>query len=243
MSFAIEPGKAAYIPLRHEYLDAPDQLPVDDVLAVLKPILEDKNILKIGQNLKFDRGIMENEGVELNGIHFDTMLESYVLNSVSNRHDMDTLADKHLNHKTTTFEEIAGKGKGQLTFNQIEVEQATLYAAEDADITLLLHQALYPQIEAIEPLKHVYCDIEIPLVPVLSRMERKGVLIDAQVLATQSQEITQRLAEIEKETFALAGQEFNLSSPKQLQEILFDKLQLPVIKKPRKGHHQLMKKY
>ncbi|MBQ0213623.1 DNA polymerase I [Proteus vulgaris] len=235
MSFAIEPGKAAYIPLRHEYLDAPDQLPVDDVLAALKPILEDKNILKIGQNLKFDRGIMENEGIELNGIHFDTMLESYVLNSVSNRHDMDTLAEKHLNHKTTTFEEIAGKGKGQLTFNQIEVEQATLYAAEDADITLLLHQALYPQIEAIEPIKHVYRDIEMPLVPVLSRMERKGVLIDAQVLAVQSQEITQRLVEIEKETFALAGQEFNLSSPKQLQEILFDKLQLPVIKKTPKG--------
>lgn len=235
MSFAVEPGKAAYIPLRHEYLDAPDQLPVDDVLAALKPILEDKNILKIGQNLKFDRGIMENEGIELNGIHFDTMLESYVLNSVSNRHDMDTLAEKHLNHKTTTFEEIAGKGKGQLTFNQIEVEQATLYAAEDADITLLLHQALYPQIEAIEPIKHVYRDIEMPLVPVLSRMERKGVLIDAQVLAVQSQEITQRLVEIEKETFALAGQEFNLSSPKQLQEILFDKLQLPVIKKTPKG--------
>lgn len=235
MSFAIEPGKAAYIPLRHEYLDAPDQLLVDDVLAALKPILEDKNILKIGQNLKFDRGIMENEGIELNGIHFDTMLESYVLNSVSNRHDMDTLAEKHLNHKTTTFEEIAGKGKGQLTFNQIEVEQATLYAAEDADITLLLHQALYPQIEAIEPIKHVYRDIEMPLVPVLSRMERKGVLIDAQVLAVQSQEITQRLVEIEKETFALAGQEFNLSSPKQLQEILFDKLQLPVIKKTPKG--------
>lgn len=235
LSFAIEPGKATYIPLRHEYLDAPDQLPVNEVLAALKPILEDKNILKIGQNLKFDRGIMENEGIELNGIHFDTMLESYVLNSVSNRHDMDTLAEKHLNHKTTTFEEIAGKGKGQLTFNQIEVEQATLYAAEDADITLLLHQALYPQIEAIEPLKHVYRDIEMPLVPVLSRMERKGVLIDAQVLAVQSQEITQRLAEIEKETFALAGQEFNLSSPKQLQEILFDKLQLPVIKKTPKG--------
>ncbi len=235
LSFAIEPGKAAYIPLRHEYLDAPDQLPVNEVLAALKPILEDKNILKIGQNLKFDRGIMENEGIELNGIHFDTMLESYVLNSVSNRHDMDTLAEKHLNHKTTTFEEIAGKGKGQLTFNQIEVEQATLYAAEDADITLLLHQALYPQIDAIEPLKHVYRDIEMPLVPVLSRMERKGVLIDAQVLAVQSQEITQRLAEIEKETFALAGQEFNLSSPKQLQEILFDKLQLPVIKKTPKG--------
>ncbi|ODQ04008.1 MULTISPECIES: DNA polymerase I [Enterobacterales] len=235
LSFAIEPGKAAYIPLRHEYLDAPEQLPVNEVLAALKPILEDKNILKIGQNLKFDRGIMENEGIELNGIYFDTMLESYVLNSVSSRHDMDTLAEKHLNHKTTTFEEIAGKGKGQLTFNQIEVEQATLYAAEDADITLLLHQALYPQIEAIEPLNHVYRDIEMPLVPVLSRMERKGVLIDAQVLAVQSQEITQRLAEIEKETFALAGQEFNLSSPKQLQEILFDKLQLPVIKKTPKG--------
>ncbi|QAV22867.1 DNA polymerase I [Proteus hauseri] len=235
MSFAVEVGKAAYIPLRHEYLDAPEQLPVDDVLAALKPILEDESILKIGQNLKFDRGIMENEGIELKGIHFDTMLESYVLNSVSSRHDMDTLADKHLNHKTTTFEEIAGKGKGQLTFNQIEVEQATLYAAEDADITLLLHQALYPQVEAIPSLKHVYRDIEMPLVPVLSRMERTGVLIDAQVLAVQSQEITQRLAEIEKETFELAGQEFNLSSPKQLQEILFDKLALPVIKKTPKG--------
>ncbi|WP_064718126.1 DNA polymerase I [Proteus hauseri] len=235
MSFAVEVGKAAYIPLRHEYLDAPEQLPVDDVLAALKPILEDESILKIGQNLKFDRGIMENEGIELKGIHFDTMLESYVLNSVSSRHDMDTLAEKHLNHKTTTFEEIAGKGKGQLTFNQIEVEQATLYAAEDADITLLLHQALYPQVEAIPSLKHVYRDIEMPLVPVLSRMERTGVLIDAQVLAVQSQEITQRLAEIEKETFELAGQEFNLSSPKQLQEILFDKLALPVIKKTPKG--------
>mgnify|MGYP000634559197 FL=1 len=235
LSFAVEPGKAAYIPLCHDYLDAPEQLPVDEVLTALKPILEDKTILKIGQNLKFDRGIMENEGIELNGIYFDTMLESYVLNSVSSRHDMDTLAEKHLNHKTTTFEEIAGKGKGQLTFNQIEVEQATLYAAEDADITLLLHQALYPQIEAIAPLKHVYHDIEMPLVPVLSRMERKGVLIDAQVLAMQSQEITQRLAEIEKETFALAGQEFNLSSPKQLQEILFEKLNLPIIKKTPKG--------
>lgn len=235
MSFAVEPGKAAYLPLRHDYLDAPEQLPVDDVLAALKPILQDKSIAKIGQNLKFDRGIMENEGIELKGIDFDTMLESYVLNSVSNRHDMDTLADKHLNHKTTTFEEIAGKGKGQLTFNQIEVEQATLYAAEDADITLLLHQALYPQIEAVKPLKHIYSDIEMPLVPVLSRMERKGVLIDAQVLAEQSKEITQRLAEIEKETFELAGQEFNLSSPKQLQEILFEKLQLPVIKKTPKG--------
>lgn len=235
MSFAVEVGKAAYIPLRHEYLDAPEQLPVDDVLAALKPILEDESILKIGQNLKFDRGIMENEGIELKGIHFDTMLESYVLNSVSSRHDMDTLAEKHLNHKTTTFEEIAGKGKGQLTFNQIEVEQATLYAAEDADITLLLHQALYPQVEAIPSLKHVYRDIEMPLVPVLSRMERTGVLINAQVLAVQSQEITQRLAEIEKETFELAGQEFNLSSPKQLQEILFDKLALPVIKKTPKG--------
>ncbi|MDL4004874.1 DNA polymerase I [Proteus mirabilis] len=235
LSFAVEPGKAAYIPLRHDYLDAPEQLPVDEVLTALKPILEDKTILKIGQNLKFDRGIMENEGIELNGIYFDTMLESYVLNSVSSRHDMDALAEKHLNHKTTTFEEIAGKGKGQLTFNQIEVEQATLYAAEDADITLLLHQALYPQIEAIAPLKHVYHDIEMPLVPVLSRMERKGVLIDAQVLAMQSQEITQRLAEIEKETFALAGQEFNLSSPKQLQEILFEKLNLPIIKKTPKG--------
>ena len=231
MSFAAKAGHAAYVPIGHDYLDAPDQLLSEQVLRVMKPILEDEKIRKIGQNLKFDRGIMENYGVELRGIAFDTMLESYVLNSVAGRHDMDSLADRHLNYKTTTFEDIAGKGKKQLTFNQIPLEEAANYAAEDADITLLLHQALYPQLEAEKSLLHVYQDIEMPLVPVLSRMERTGVLIDANVLAAQSAELTARLDELEKQAFAIAGEEFNLSSPKQLQTILFEKLNLPVVKK------------
>lgn len=231
MSFAAKAGHAAYVPIGHDYLDAPDQLLTEQVLRVMKPILEDEKIRKIGQNLKFDRGIMENYGVELRGIAFDTMLESYVLNSVAGRHDMDSLADRHLNYKTTTFEDIAGKGKKQLTFNQIPLEEAANYAAEDADITLLLHQALYPQLEAEKSLLHVYQDIEMPLVPVLSRMERIGVLIDANVLAAQSVELTARLDELEKQAFAIAGEEFNLSSPKQLQTILFEKLNLPVVKK------------
>lgn len=231
MSFAAKAGHAAYVPIGHDYLDAPDQLLTEQVLRVMKPILEDEEIRKIGQNLKFDRGIMENYDVELRGIAFDTMLESYVLNSVAGRHDMDSLADRHLNYKTTTFEEIAGKGKKQLTFNQIPLEEAANYAAEDADITLLLHQALYPQLEAEKSLLHVYQDIEMPLVPVLSRMERTGVLIDANVLAAQSVQLTARLDELEKQAFAIAGEEFNLSSPKQLQAILFEKLNLPVVKK------------
>ncbi|HEI8950758.1 TPA: DNA polymerase I [Morganella morganii] len=231
MSFATKAGHAAYVPIGHDYLDAPDQLLTEQVLRAMKPILEDEKIRKIGQNLKFDRGIMENYGVELRGIAFDTMLESYVLNSVAGRHDMDSLADRHLNYKTTTFEDIAGKGKKQLTFNQIPLEEAANYAAEDADITLLLHQALYPQLEAEKSLLHVYQDIEMPLVPVLSRMERTGVLIDANVLAAQSVELTARLDELEKQAFAIAGEEFNLSSPKQLQTILFEKLNLPVVKK------------
>ncbi len=231
MSFAAKAGHAAYVPIGHDYLDAPDQLLTEQVLRVMKPILEDEKIRKIGQNLKFDRGIMENYGVELRGIAFDTMLESYVLNSVAGRHDMDSLADRHLNYKTTTFEDIAGKGKKQLTFNQIPLEEAANYAAEDADITLLLHQALYPQLEAEKSLLHVYQDIEMPLVPVLSRMERTGVLIDTNVLAAQSVELTARLDELEKQAFAIAGEEFNLSSPKQLQTILFEKLNLPVVKK------------
>lgn len=231
MSFAAKAGHAAYVPIGHDYLDAPDQLLTEQVLRVMKPILEDEKIRKIGQNLKFDRGIMENYGVELRGIAFDTMLESYVLNSVAGRHDMDSLADRHLNYKTTTFEDIAGKGKKQLTFNQIPLEEAANYAAEDADITLLLHQALYPQLEAEKSLLHVYQDIEMPLVPVLSRMERTGVLIDANVLAAQSVELIARLDELEKQAFAIAGEEFNLSSPKQLQTILFEKLNLPVVKK------------
>ncbi|MFD0706761.1 DNA polymerase I [Photorhabdus akhurstii] len=233
MSFAISAGDAAYLPLGHDYLGAPEQLDREVVLAALKPLLEDSNLLKIGQNIKFDRGVLARYGIELQGIAYDTMLESYVLNSVAGmgRHDMDSLAERHLNHKTTTFEEIAGKGKNQLTFNQVPVEQAAMYAAEDADVTLLLHQAMWPQLEKAPTLEKVFLNTEMPLVMVLSRMERTGVLIDANILAEHSKEITARLDELEKEAHELAGEVFNLASPKQLQTILFEKLQLPVVKK------------
>ncbi|WP_092519513.1 DNA polymerase I [Xenorhabdus japonica] len=244
MSFAIAVGEseageseveAAYLPLGHDYLDAPQQLDLHEVLAALKPLLEDANLPKIGQNLKFDRGVLARYDIALHGIVFDTMLESYVLNSVGGRHDMDSLADRHLGYKTTTFEEIAGKGKKQLTFNQIALEEASKYAAEDADVTLRLHQAMYPQLESVPTLKKVFQKIEMPLVPVLSRMERTGVLINAQTLAEHSREITARLDELEKSAYELAGEEFNLASPKQLQVILFEKMNLPVLKKTPNG--------
>ncbi len=239
MSFAIAVGEseveAAYLPLGHDYLDAPQQLDLNEVLTALKPLLEDANLPKIGQNLKFDRGVLARYDIALNGIVFDTMLESYVLNSVGGRHDMDSLAERHLGYKTTTFEEIAGKGKKQLTFNQIPLEEASKYAAEDADVTLRLHQAMYPQVESVPTLKKVFQKIEMPLVPVLSRMERMGVLIDAQTLAVHSREITARLDELEKSAYVLAGEEFNLASPKQLQVILFEKMNLPVLKKTPNG--------
>ncbi|MBD2782373.1 DNA polymerase I [Xenorhabdus szentirmaii] len=239
MSFAIAIGEseveAAYLPLGHDYLDAPQQLDLKEVLPALKPLLEDASLPKIGQNLKFDRGVLERHGIALNGIGFDTMLESYVLNSVVGRHDMDSLAERHLGYKTTTFEEIAGKGKKQLTFNQIPLEEASKYAAEDADVTLRLHQAMYPQLEKVPTLQQVFQEIEMPLVPVLSRIERTGVLIDAPTLAEHSREITARLEELEKSAYALAGEEFNLASPKQLQVILFEKMKLPVLKKTPNG--------
>ncbi|PHM74559.1 DNA polymerase I [Xenorhabdus kozodoii] len=238
MSFAIAVGsdvEAAYLPLGHDYLDAPQQLDLHEVLAAVKPLLEDANLPKIGQNLKFDRGVMARYDIALNGIVFDTMLESYILNSVGGRHDMDSLADRYLGYKTTTFEEIAGKGKKQLTFNQIPLEEASKYAAEDADVTLRLHQALYPQLESVPTLQKVFQKIEMPLVPVLSRMERTGVLINAQTLAGHSREITARLDELEKSAYELAGEEFNLASPKQLQVILFEKMNLPVLKKTPNG--------
>lgn len=231
LSFATAPGKAAYIPVGHDYLDAPDQLSRDEVLAKLKPLLEDDALLKVGQNLKYDKGIMANYGITLRGIAFDTMLESYVLDSVAGRHDMDSLAERHLNHKTISFEDIAGKGKGQLTFNQIALEQAGPYASEDADVTLQLHQALWPKLEAEPGLKKVFTEIEMPLVPVLSRMERIGVLIDSTILGKHSQELAVRLDELEKQAHEVAGEPFNLSSPKQLQAILFEKQKLPVLKK------------
>ncbi|MEC6824535.1 DNA polymerase I [Photobacterium piscicola] len=235
VSFAVEEGKAAYVPVAHDYLDAPAQLDRDWVLAQLKPLLEDKTLAKVGQNLKFDASIVARYGIDMQGIKFDTMLESYVYNSVVGRHDMDSLALRYLEHKNISFEEIAGKGKKQLTFNQIDLEQAGPYAAEDADITLRLHHALYPKVAADEKLNKVFETIEMPLVPVLSRMERTGVYIDSALLGAQSIELAQRLDEIEKLAYELAGEEFNLSSPKQLQAILFEKMALPVIKKTPSG--------
>ncbi|MBW3808237.1 DNA polymerase I [Aeromonas jandaei] len=235
VSFAVEPGKAAYVPFGHDYLGAPVQLTGAVVLGKLKPLLEDPTRLKVGQNLKYDRNVLLNHGIELQGIAYDTMLESYVLNSTASRHDMDSLARRYLNAETISFEDIAGKGVKQLTFNQIELEQAAPYAAEDADITLRLHQALWGKLSTEPGLAKVFSEIELPLLPVLARMERLGTTIEPKLLHQQSQEIEVRLAELEKQAHELAGQEFNLSSPKQLGEILFTKLGLPIIKKTPKG--------
>jgi DNA polymerase-1 len=235
VSFAVEPGRAAYVPLGHDYPGAPDQLDRDAVLAQLKPLLEDEARAKVGQNLKYDASILANHEVVLRGIRFDTMLESYVLDSTATRHDMDSLALKYLGQKTIHFEDIAGKGSKQLTFNQIRLEEAGPYAAEDADITLRLHQALWPRLQQEQGLCSVYRDIEVPLVPVLSRIERRGALLSRELLEAQSGELGRRLRELEEGAYELAGQPFNLGSPKQLGEILFDKLELPVIKKTPKG--------
>lgn len=235
LSFAIKPGEAAYLPLAHDYLDAPEQLDRTKVLALFKPLLEDERLLKIGQNLKFDKGVMQRYDIDLRGIAFDTMLESYVLDSVAGRHDMDSLAERYLSHKTITFEEIAGKGKNQLTFNQIALEQAGPYAAEDADVTLHLHQKLWGKLQPHTDLCQVFQTIDMPLVPVLSRIERTGVLIDPVILAEHSKELTARLAELEIQAYELAGEEFNLSSTKQLQGILYEKQKLPILKKTPKG--------
>ncbi|MEZ8028269.1 DNA polymerase I [Enterovibrio norvegicus] len=235
LSFAIAPGEAAYVPVAHDYLDAPKQLDRDWVIAEMKGWLEDAGALKVGQNLKYDASVLARYDINMKGIAFDTMLESYVYNSVAGRHDMDSLATRYLQHKCISFEEIAGKGKKQLTFNQIELEQAAPYAAEDADVTLRLHLALMGHINSDDKLKAIFEQYEMPLVPVLSRIERHGVLIDSDMLGKQSQEIAARLDVLEKETFELAGEEFNLSSPKQLQAILFEKMGLPVIKKTPSG--------
>jgi len=235
VSFACTEGEAAYVPFGHDYLDAPEQLDRQWVLSQLKPLLEDPLIKKVGQNLKYDKNVLVNHDIDLQGIEHDTMIESYVLNSTGSRHDMDTLAEKYLNRKTIHFEEIAGKGAKQLTFNQIAVEVAAPYAAEDADITLRLHHAIYPQLEKIEGLNVVYQEIDKPLVPLLSKIERTGAMVDAHLLGIQSQELAERIVELQREAYDLAGEEFNLSSPKQLQAIFFEKLGLPVIKKTPKG--------
>ncbi|WP_419832491.1 DNA polymerase I [Endozoicomonas atrinae] len=235
VSFATEPGKAAYVPVAHDYLGAPAQLDRRWVLEKLKPLLEDPTKQKVGQNFKYDESVLARYDIQIKGIAFDTMLESYCLNSIATRHNMDALAEHYLGYKTIKYEDIAGKGAKQLTFNQIELEKAGPYAAEDADITLRLHHAIWEQLKSEATLSSVFQDIEMPLVDILSRIERHGALVDGVLLKQQSLEIGQRLKELEKAAHDEAGQEFNLSSPKQLQELLFDKLQLPVIKKTPKG--------
>ncbi|WJG09471.1 DNA polymerase I [Aliiglaciecola sp. LCG003] len=235
MSFCIQPGEAAYLPLAHDYPDAPEQLDRNMVLELFKPLLESEQHKKVGQHIKYDKNVLANYHIDLAGIEFDTMLESYVLNSVATRHDMDSLAKHYLQHNNITFEEIAGKGAKQLSFNQIPLEQASPYAAEDADITLRLHQTLWQQLSQDSKLQSVFSQIERPLISVLAKMEQGGVLIDSQTLLQQTQDLASRIMQLEKEVHDMAGEEFNLGSTKQLQEILFNKLDLPVLKKTPKG--------
>ncbi len=231
ISFSIDQGEAAYLPLTHSYPGVPEQLDLEWSLQQLKPVLENSKIKKVGQNIKYDQSIFAAVGIQLQGVVFDTMLESYILNSTANRHDMDTLAEKYLAHECIHFEDVAGKGKKQLTFDQIDLEVASPYAAEDADITLQLHQTIWPQLKEQEGPKTIFSEIEIPLVSVLSKMESRGVLIDSDFLNQKSQVFAKRILELEQKAYDLAGQPFNLSSPKQLQEILFEKQGLPVIKR------------
>lgn len=243
VSFAVKPGEAAYIPLTHSYMGVPDQLDRDTVLRALKPLLEDPNKAKVGQHAKFDINILANcaiggdqaNGIVVQGVAFDTMLESYVLDSTATRHDMDSLALKYLGHTTTSFQDIAGKGVKQLTFDQISLELAGPYAAEDADVTLRLHHVLHEKLQAIPSLNSVLTDIEMPLVPVLARIERQGALVDAKLLGVQSVELGDKMVALEREAFEIAGEEFNLGSPKQLGVILYEKLGLPIISKTAKG--------
>lgn len=243
ISFAVEPHEAAYIPLTHSYMGVPEQLDRDTVLLALKPLLEDPRKLKVGQHAKYDMNILANcaiggvqgNGIDVQGVAFDTMLESYVLDSTATRHDMDSLAFKYLNHTTIKFADIAGKGAKQLTFDQIALEQAGPYAAEDADITLRLHQLFQAKLDAVPSLMPVLQDIEMPLVPVLARIERQGALVDAKLLGIQSVELGEKMVALEREAFEIAGEEFNLGSPKQLGVILYEKLGLPIISKTAKG--------
>ena len=235
ISFSLMAGQGVYIPFGHDYLGAPKQLAKDIVMAKLKPLLENSSLKKVGQNLKYDMSVLAQHGIYLDGVEFDTMLESYVLDSVATRHDMDSLAEKYLGETTTKFSDIAGKGSAQLTFNQIAIEQAAPYAAEDADITFRLHEVLLPQLKEHKYLMLVLKSIELPLLPILSKIERTGALIDETLLFQQSTELTQRINELEVEAWELAGQQFNLASPKQIGEILFTKLEIPILKKTAKG--------
>jgi DNA polymerase-1 len=235
VSFSISATEAAYLPVAHDYIDAPEQLDRARVLASLKPLLENPEIKKVGQHLKYDKNVLANYNINLQGIAFDTMLESYVLNSVATRHDMDSLAETYLGQTTIHFEDIAGKGAKQIPFNQIPLDKAAPYAAEDANITLRLHEVIWQKLSEEKDLINVFKEIELPLIPVLAKMEQFGVLIDSQKLAQQSQDLAVRILELEKKVHELAGEEFNLGSPKQLQEILYKKMDLPVLKKTPKG--------
>ncbi|GGW66795.1 DNA polymerase I [Alishewanella tabrizica] len=235
LSFATAAGKAWYLPVAHDYLGAPVQLDRTLVLTQLKPWLENPDKAKVGQNMKYDQSVLARYDIQLQGVRFDTMLESYVLNSTAGRHDMDSLALKYLGHSTISFEDLAGKGAKQLTFNQVELEKAAEYAAEDADVTLRLHQTLWPQLSEQGDLGKVFTDIELPLIRILSTIERHGVLIDSTLLAKQSEQLSQRIQELEQQAYAVAGKTFNLASPKQLQEILFEQMKLPVLKKTPSG--------
>ena len=235
VSFAFEPGRAAYVPVAHEYAGAPVQLKRDDVLAALKPLLEDANKYKVGQHLKYDMNVLSSYGISVRGVRYDTMLESYVFNSSGNRHDMDTSAKKYLGYDTIAYEQVTGKGAKQIPFAQVDVQRACEYAAEDADVTLRLHEAIWPKLEAAPKLKSVFADIEMPLVPVLARMEQTGVLIDVDKLKAQSGELGRRMLELQQRAFGLAGRHFSLDSPKQLQQLLYDELKLPVAFKTPSG--------
>ena len=235
LSFATEAGKAAYLPLAHDYLDAPQQIDKASALEKLRPILEGDTPQKVGQNLKYDMSILANAGISLKGIRFDTMLESYVFNSIASRHDMDGLALKYLGHKNISFEEVAGKGAKQLTFNQVHLDIAGPYAAEDADITLRLHQHLWPRLEKEPELASVFNELELPLIKVLSDVERQGVLIDSMLLSQQSGELAKKLDDLENKAYEIAEEKFNLASPKQLQTLFFEKLGYPIKKKTPKG--------
>ena len=235
LSFAVATGEAWYVPVAHDYPGAPDQLPRDEVLDALRPILEDPQRPKVGQHLKYDLNVLARHGIELKGCDFDTMLESYVLNSTASRHDMDSLALQYLDRGTIKFEDVAGKGAKQITFNQVGLDEAVPYAAEDADITLQLHHVLYPRLAADAPLKALFHDIEMPLMPVLAGMERTGVRIDSELLGRISRELGEGMADLQKSAYEEAGGPFNLGSPNQLQEILFTRLELPVLRKTPKG--------
>ncbi len=234
-SFCAEAGEACYVPVGHSYPGAPDQLSLTAVLEKLTPLLADESVKKVGQHLKYDLNVLDRYDVTVNGIEYDTMLESYVLNSVGSRHNMDDLAKRYLGRETIKYEDIAGKGAKQITFDQVPVEQASDYAAEDADVTWQLHQVLWPKLEAEPTLTRVFKDIEMPLMPVLSRIERTGTLIDGGLLAEQSKELAERMQSLQAKAYELADGEFNLGSPKQLQEVLYDRLGLPVLKKTPKG--------